>query len=59
MRARFDDPQQRECFERVAELAERVVYGHARLPREDLDSIVQAGRALNSSLNDKLTGAPA
>jgi hypothetical protein len=59
VRARFDDPQQRECFERVAELAERVVYGHARLPREDLDSIVQAGRALNSSLNDKLSGAPA
>jgi len=59
VRARFDDPQQRESFERVAELAERVVYGHANLSREDLDSIVQAGRALNSSLNDKLSGAPA
>lgn len=53
-RARFDDSSQRENFRRVAQLAERVVYGGDDAPAE-LDEVVQAGRALHS----QLTGAGA
>jgi hypothetical protein len=48
-RARFDDSSQRESFRRVAQLAERVVYGGDETPPE-LDEVVQAGRALHSQL---------
>ena len=53
-RARFEDPSQRESFRRVAQLAERIVYGGDESPAE-LDEVVQAGRALHS----QLTGAVA
>lgn len=49
-RARFDDSSQRESFRRVAQLAERVVYGGDDAPAE-LDEIVQAGRTLHSQLS--------
>jgi hypothetical protein len=49
-RARFDDSSQRESFRRVAQLAERIVYGGAEAPA-DLDEVVQAGRALHSQLS--------
>lgn len=49
-KARFDDPQQRECFRRVAALAERIVYGRGAVATDDLDYVVQAGRSLNSQL---------
>jgi hypothetical protein len=53
-RARFDDSSQRESFGRVAQLAERVVYGGDESPAE-LDEVVQAGGALHA----KLSGAVA
>jgi hypothetical protein len=49
-RARFDDSSQRESFGRVAQLAERIVYGGDEAPAE-LDEVVQAGRALHSQLS--------
>lgn len=49
-RAKFDDSSQRESFRRVAQLAERVVYGGDEAPAE-LDEVVQAGRALHSQLS--------
>ena len=49
-RARFDDPSQRERFQRVAQLAERIVYGGDDAPAE-LDEVVHAGRALQSQLS--------
>ena len=49
--AKFDAAEQRECFHRIAELAERVVYGGVEVPNQDLDDVVQAGRALNSHLS--------
>lgn len=50
LRARFDDAAQGESFRRVAQLAERVVYGGDETPAE-LDEVVQAGRALHSQLS--------
>jgi hypothetical protein len=50
VRARFDDASQRESFRRVAQLAERIVYGGDEAPAE-LDDVVQAGRALHSQLS--------
>jgi hypothetical protein len=50
VRARFDDSSQRETFRRVAQLAERIVYGGDDAPAE-LDEVVQAGRALHSQLS--------
>lgn len=49
-RAKFDDSAQRESFRRVAQLAERVVYGGENAPA-DLDEVVEAGRALHSQLS--------
>ena len=49
-RAKFDDSSQRESFGRVAQLAERIVYGGDDAPAE-LDEVVQAGRALHSQLS--------
>jgi hypothetical protein len=50
LRAKFDDPQQRESFNRVADLAERIVYGGDVVSTDDLDYVVEAGRTLNAQL---------
>lgn len=52
-RARFDDSTQRERFQRVAQLAERIVYGGDGTATADLEQIVREGR----TLNDQLSGA--
>jgi hypothetical protein len=54
-RATFDDTQQRECFRRVAALAERTVYGSGEVSAEEVEPIVAAARALDAQLR----GAPA
>ncbi|HEY7639982.1 MAG TPA: hypothetical protein VH814_09675 [Steroidobacteraceae bacterium] len=54
-RANFDDAQQRDCFRRVATLAERTVYGHGEVSAEEVEPIVAAARALDAQLR----GAPA
>jgi hypothetical protein len=49
-RAKFDDTQQRECFRRVAALAERTVYGSAEVRAEEVEPVVAAARALDAQL---------
>lgn len=49
-RARFDDSTQRERFQRVAQLAERIVYGGDSATTADLEQIVREGRTLNDQL---------
>jgi hypothetical protein len=49
-RARFDDAQQRESFQRVAALAERTVYGSVDVPAEEIEPIVAAARELDAQL---------
>jgi hypothetical protein len=49
-RASFDEDAQRECFSRVTALSERTVYGDVRAPSEEIESVVQAGRALMSKI---------
>jgi hypothetical protein len=49
-RVKLDDSGQRESFSRVAQLAERIVYGGNDAPADELDAVVQAGRALNAQL---------
>lgn len=50
LRAAFDETAQRECFQQVAALGERVIYGDGRIPDDEVDAIVQAGRTLNLQL---------
>lgn len=52
LRAAFDEPAQRECFQQVAALGERVIYGDGRIPDDEVEAIVQAGRTLNLQLTD-------
>jgi len=49
-RARFDDAQQRESFQRVAALAERTVYGSVDVPAEEIEPIVAAAPELDAQL---------
>jgi hypothetical protein len=49
--AKFDDPQQRQSFRRVAELAERVVYADGDVPPEEIEPVVAAARVLNAQLS--------
>jgi hypothetical protein len=44
-RVRFADDAERTCFQRVALLAERIVYGRGA-PEEDLEPVLAAGRDL-------------
>lgn len=53
-RAKFDDAQQRESFQRVAALAERTVYGSSEVAESEVEPIVSAARALDAQLR----GAP-
>jgi len=50
VQAAFDDAQQRECFQRLAALAERAVYGTGELPVGEVEPVVAAARALNAQL---------
>lgn len=50
LRATFDEAAQRECFQRIAALGERVIYGDGRIPEDDVATMVQAGRTLNMQL---------
>lgn len=50
LRAAFEETAQRECFQRVAALGERVVYGDGQVPDDEVETIVQAGRTLNLQL---------
>jgi hypothetical protein len=54
-RARFDDSSQRECFQKVAQLAEREVFSGKELASADLDDVVRAGRNLDAQLNGAAT----
>jgi hypothetical protein len=49
-RAVFDGADQRESFQRVVGLAERVLYGGASPAQEDIERIVREGRDLDASL---------
>jgi hypothetical protein len=48
-RATFDDAKQRDCFRRVAALAERTVYGYG-VSAEEVEPVVVAARALDAQL---------
>lgn len=50
LRAGFDETAQRECFQRVAALGERVIYGDGRVQDDEVETVVQAGRILNQQL---------
>ena len=49
-RATFDDPGQRESFQRVAAFAERTVYGSHEVSPAEVEPIVAAARALEAQL---------
>ncbi len=49
-RANFDVPGQREDFQRVAVLGERLLYGTARVAPDEIETVIQAGRALEAQL---------
>lgn len=48
--ADFDAGDQRENFQRVALLGERLLYGDARVAPDEIETVVQAGRVLNAEL---------
>lgn len=50
LRAAFDETAQRECFQRIAALGERVIYGDGRIADDEVAALVQAGRTLNAQL---------
>jgi len=49
-RATFDDPAQRDSFQRVAAFAERAVYGSRDVSAAEVEPIVAAARALDAQL---------
>jgi hypothetical protein len=49
-RASLEEQAQRECFQRVAALGERAVYGGGNVSAEEIESVVAAGRSLNTQL---------
>jgi hypothetical protein len=51
MRAAFDAVDQRQSFNRVAALGERVLYGNRNVPPEEIDAVIETGRALDRQLN--------
>lgn len=48
--AALDEQAQRECFQCVAALGERTLYGGSSVPAEEIESVVAAGRSLNAQL---------
>jgi hypothetical protein len=53
-RARFDDSQQRESFQKIAQLAEREVFSGKEVASDDLGEVLRVGR----SLDEQLQAAP-
>lgn len=53
-RARFDDSQQRESFQKIAQLAEREVFSGKEIVSDDLGEVLRIGR----SLDEQLQAAP-
>lgn len=49
-RASLEEQTQRECFQRVASLGERTVYGAGNVSAEEIESVVAAGQSLNAQL---------
>lgn len=49
-RAAFDAVDQRQSFNRVASLSERILYGKGDVPADEIESIVATGRALDQQL---------
>lgn len=49
-RVSLDDAAQRESFGEVSKLSERTVYGNVRVAPDEIDRVVQAGRALVSQI---------
>lgn len=50
-RAAFDAVDQRQSFNRVAALGERMLYGHRDVPADEVDAVIETGRALERQLN--------
>lgn len=50
VRAMFDEAAQRESFQRVAALGERMIYGDGHITDDEVETIVQTGRSLNTQL---------
>lgn len=53
-RARFDDSQQRESFQKIAQFAEREVFSGKEIVSDDLGEVLRIGR----SLDEQLQAAP-
>jgi len=49
-RASLEEQAQRECFQRIAALGERTVYGAGNVSAEEIASVVAAGQSLNAQL---------
>lgn len=54
-RARFDDSSQRESFQKLAQVAEREVFGGMAVASDELDEAIRAGRSLDAKLNGAAT----
>lgn len=54
-RARFDDTRQRESFQKIAQVAEREVFGGKALANDELDEVLRDGRSLEAQLNSAAT----
>ncbi|MBM0103153.1 hypothetical protein JM946_00270 [Steroidobacter sp. S1-65] len=54
-RARFDDSSQRESFQKLAQVAEREVFGGMAVANEELTEAIRAGRSLEEQLNGAAT----
>jgi hypothetical protein len=50
-RAAFDAVDQRQSFNRVASLSERILYGSGNVPPEEIDAVIVAGRTLDQQLS--------
>jgi hypothetical protein len=54
-RARFDDSTQRESFQKIAQLAEREVFGGREVASDDLDEALRVGHSLDAQLKAAAT----
>lgn len=51
LRATFDAAEQRQSFDRVAALGERVLYGNRNVPAQEIDAVIETGRVLDRQLS--------